>query len=281
MNKKIQDFIFLNLGLMISAVGISLFKTPNHFVIGGTSGAAILVAKIFPSINVGMAMLILNTILVILGFIFIGKSFGGYVIYSSFALAGYVWIMETLVPLSAPLTEDTFLELIYAIVLPGIGAAIAFNVGASTGGTDIVALILKKYIRVETGTALLISDFGTTLIAGFYFGTRAGLYCILGLFFKTFVIDLGIESLNRRKYLTIISDHPEEIKKFILEKLQRGANIHTVIGAYSEKERQVITTVVSNRQSVTLRNFIKSIDPGAFITIVNSSETVGKGFRSI
>ncbi|MDD3428372.1 MAG: YitT family protein [Oscillospiraceae bacterium] len=278
---SVKKFVLLNFGLFLTAVGICLFKTPNHFAIGGTSGLAIILANLFPRLNVGSAMFAINMVLVVLGFIFIGKQFAGATVFASFALSFYVSVIEYVMPMASPFTNDTLLELIYAILLPGIGSAIVFNIGASTGGTDIIAMILKKYIKMEIGKALLISDFLITVWAGAIFGIRTGLYCVLGLFVKAYLVDIAIESFNTRKYLTIISGHAEEIKDYILKTLHRGANISTAYGAYTGEERQVITTVLTGRQAVELRNFIRKIDPAAFLTIVNSSETIGKGFRQI
>ena len=140
-----EFFFLLNLGLVATAAGIALFKTPNHFAFGGTSGLSIVLATLFPRFNVGAFMWVVNAVLVVLGFIFLGIRSMGWTIYSSFALSFYVSAFEWAVPLRAPLTNDVFLELCYAVILSAVGAAIVFNIGASTGGTDIVAMILNKY----------------------------------------------------------------------------------------------------------------------------------------
>ncbi|MFI3237302.1 MAG: YitT family protein [Lachnospiraceae bacterium] len=278
---SLKRFLLLNLGLLITAIGISLFKTPNHFAIGGTSGISIILASIFPAMNVGQAMFIINTTLVILGFIFLGKGFAGLTVYASFAISAYVAAVEYLIPLSAPFTNDTMLELVFATILPAVGSAIVFNVDASTGGTDIVAMIIKKHTSMEIGKALLVSDLLITVWAGAIFGIETGLYCVLGLFAKAFIVDSAIENINTRKYVTIVTSNMDEIKSFIIHDLKRSANISTVRGAYSGNEHGMITTVITRKQAVLLRNFMRETDPLAFITIVNSSETIGKGFRAI
>src|SRR5699024_4785301 len=156
-------FALLNLGLVATAVGIALFKTPNHFAFGGTSGLSIVLSTLFPQWNVGFFMWIVNAALVLLGFLFLGARSMGWTIYSSFALSFYVSVCEHIWPLTAPLTSDVFLELCYAVILPAVGSAIVFNIGASTGGTDIVAMILHKYTSLEIGRALLISDLAIVL----------------------------------------------------------------------------------------------------------------------
>ena len=258
--------LLLNLGLFFSAAGIHLFKTPNHFAMGGTSGVSIILASLFPGLNVGGALFLINAALVVLGLVFLGAKTMGVTIYSSFALSAFVSLLE---------------ELCFAVALPAIGSAIVFNVGASTGGTDIVAMILSKYTGLEVGRALLVSDLAIAVWAGGLYGIATGLYCMLGTFAKAFAVDSMIEGFNQRKVITVITSRPEDLKAFILEKLNRSATVYTAKGAYTGKEEQVYTTVLTRRQAVALRNHLRRADPTAFLTIVNSSEIVGKGFRSL
>ena len=271
---NLMFFIILNLGLIFTAVGIAIFKTPNHFAFGGTSGLSIILSTLFPKWNVGAFMWIVNAALVVLGFFFLGIRSMGWTVYSSFALSFYVSACEAIYPLSSPLTHDVFLELCFAVILPAVGAAMVFNVGASTGGTDIVAMILHKYTSLEIGRALLVSDLGIVLIAAY-------LYCILGMILKCTVVDSAIESLNLRKVCTIISKYPEQVEEFIINDLHRSATEQKAFGIYTKKEQKVMMTVLTRSETNRLRIHLRQIDPHAFITIVNSSEIIGKGFRSI
>ncbi|MGI6448811.1 MAG: YitT family protein [Desulfitobacteriia bacterium] len=278
--KKIGEFILINLGLFLVAAGIVLFKIPNNFATGGVSGIAIIIDK-YSTAPVGLLMLAINTLLVILGFIFLGRDFGSKTVYSSFMLSGMVWLLEHLIVITNPLTGDTLLELIFAIMLPAIGSGIVFNCNASTGGTDIVAKILSKYTAINIGKTLFIADFGIALTALFVFGVRTGLYSILGLILKAFIVDLVIEGLNISKQFVIVSDKSAEIQEFIVKELKRGATVHKAYGAFSHDEKEVITAIMSRRQAVRLRRFIREIDKKAFIAITNSSEIIGKGFRNV
>ncbi len=277
---KLLYFLLLNFGLAVLAAGVHFFKAPNNFAFGGTSGISILISSL-TTFNVGTAMLIVNALLVVVGLIFLGPKRMGVTIYSSMALSVFVDLFERIWPMDAPFTNDTFLELCYAVILPALGSAIVFNIGASSGGTDIVAMILSDKTSIEIGKALLLSDFLIALAAGGLYGVRTGLYCILGLLAKAFVVDGVIENINIRKKITIVSSKPDEILDFIMRDLNRGATVYTAHGAFSGKDEQVITTVLGRRQAVLLRNHIRRVDPRSFITIVNSSETIGKGFRSI
>lgn len=279
--KKVKEFVLINLGLLLTAMGIHFFKVPNNFAIGGVSGLAIILRRFFPSLNVGPLMLIINVILILAGFALIGKSFGSRTVYSSIALSVMVDLLDKVFPMTQPFTDDMLLELIFAIILPAVGSAIVFNQNASTGGTDIVAKVLNKLTSLDIGKALLVSDFAITIAAGIVYGIKIGMYSVLGLFLKAFMIDSVIEGFNLRKQLVIISEKPDEIKKYIIENLHRGATVYIAYGAFKNEEKHVLTTVLSRRQAILLRNFIRETDKSAFITITNTSEIIGKGFRSL
>ncbi|MEG2286679.1 MAG: YitT family protein [Ruthenibacterium sp.] len=279
--ENIRFFAALNLGLFILAAGIHFFKSPNHFAMGGTSGISIIAATLWPQLNVGTFMFLVNAVLVVFGLIFLGAKSMGVTIYSSFALSAFVSLLGKLWPMVQPFTSDTFLELCYAVILPAAGSAIIFNIGASSGGTDIVAMVLAQKTHLEIGKALLLSDFLIAVIAGGLYGVRTGLYCVLGLLVKALLVDSAIESINVRKKVTIVSPRSDDICAYIMNTLHRGATVFTAHGAFSGEEERVITTVLNRRQALILRNYIRRTDPHAFITIVNSSETIGKGFRAI
>lgn len=278
---KLKFFALLNAGLFLTALGIELFKTPNHFAFGGTSGLSIVLAAVFPNLPVSAFMWILNMVLVVLGFVFLGVRSMGWTIYSSIALSFFVSLCELAFPLSAPLTSDVFLELCFAVILPAIGSAIVFNIGASTGGTDIVAMILSKYTSLEVGRALMLSDLGIVLAAAIVFGPQVGLYSILGMILKSTVVDSAIESLNLRKVCTVVTRNPGPARDFIVEVLKRSATEQNATGAYTREPAWVLMTVLTRHQAALLRDFLRKNDPHAFITIVNSSEIIGKGFRAI
>ncbi|MHB8064009.1 MAG: YitT family protein [Ruminiclostridium sp.] len=281
MRKWVKDFLLINLGLILVGIGIFLFKIPNKFATGGVSGLAIIATSFFPKIDVGPMMLIINIVLIIVGYFFLGSEFGSKTFYSSFALSGIVWALQRLYPIKSPLTDDKLLELIFSILLPAVGSAIIFNINASTGGTDIVAKILTKHTSLNIGKTLLLTDFIIAAGAGVVFGIKIGMYSILGLIMKAFMIDLVMEGLNVSKQMVIISSKSKEIENYIVTQLHRGATVYRAEGAFTHKPEEVITTVLGRRQAIKLRTFIRGIDHTAFITISNTSETIGKGFRSI
>jgi len=248
--KNLNFFALLNLGLVLTAVGIVYFKNPNHFAFGGTSGLSILLADLFPHINVGGFMWIINLVLVVLGFLFLGIKCMGWTIYSSFALSFFVSCCEWLYPSGVSLSGDAMLDLVFAVFLPALGAAIVFDIGASTGGTDIVALILAKYTSMEIGKALMVSDILIVLAAAVRFGMGTGLYCILGLIGKSFVVDGAIENIRLRKVCTIMTANPQPILDFIIHDMNRSATVEKAYGAYTHHELSVLVTVLTRRQAL-------------------------------
>lgn len=279
--KQVKEFLLINLGLFFVAAGIHFFKVPNHFATGGVSGLAIIADYFFENLSVGVLMLLINIAFLLLGLVLLGLEFTSKTIYSSLVLSGMVWVLGVIFPLTSPLTPDTLLELVFSIGLPAVGSAIVFNMNASTGGTDIIAKILNKYTSMDIGKALMGSDFLITLLAGVVFGVRIGMYSVLGLVLKGFIIDNVIEGFNLRKQVVIVSTNPEPIKEYIIKNIHRGATIHIAHGAYTNDEKHVITSVMGRKQALDLRNFIRQADKNAFITITNTSEIIGKGFRTI
>ncbi len=276
---RVRFFLLLNLGLILTALGIVVFKAPNHFALGGTSGISIIISTLNPGLPVGAIMWIVNAVLVVLGFIFLDKESMGWTVFSSFALSAYVSLFEQLIPLSAPLTDDTLLELIFAVMLPGIGSAFVFNIGASTGGTDILAMILKKHTSLQIGSALLVADMGIVAWAAILYGPRTGLYCVLGLVAKALVVDQFIESVNTSKVISIIADDPQPIMDYIVRDLHRTATLRYERGGFSGRSFETIVTVLNRHEAAQLRNYVRSLEPNAFMTIVSSSEIIGRGFR--
>lgn len=276
-------FAILNGGLILTALAIVLFKTPNHFAFGGTSGVSVILSTLFPSLPVGAFMWIINIALVVLGFIFLERKAILWSVFASFALSGYVSLFEMLFPgaSTTSITGDMWLDLCFAVILPAIGSAMVFDIGASTGGTDILAMILKRHSTLEIGRALLLVDIGIVCTAAVLYGPRVGLYCVLGLFAKTLVVDKAIESIHLRKVCTIICKEPLKVETYIVKELNRTATISRGYGAFSGQCVTVIMCVLSRREAVKLRRYAREVDPGCFITIVDSSEIVGKGFRGV
>lgn len=268
----------MTFGTALVALGVYCFKFPNHFSTGGVSGLGVVLGGLIPNFTPGNIITIINLVFLVLGFAVLKGSFGVKTVYCSLLFSGLLDVLERVWPLDAPLTDQPLLELFFAVLLPALGSGILFNIGASTGGTDIAALILKKYTAMDTGMALLCTDVliaaGTFLV----FDTATGLFSILGLVLKSTLVDTVIESLNRKKSFTVITTSPREVCDFITHTLKRGATVWQGKGAYTDADHWIILTALSRGQAVALRNYVKTVDPHAFFVISNSSEIFGKGF---
>lgn len=280
MKSKLKNFSLLTISTLIMAVGIYFFKFANNFTFGGITGIAVLVAKFFP-ISASDFSFVVNILLLIIGWIVLGKRFAEKTAYSTILLSVSLSLLERIYPMSHPLTNEPLLELIFAILLPALGSAILFNIGASSGGTDVIAMILKKYTSVDIGKGLMISDLIFTLAGFLVFNVKTGLYSLFGLIMRSALIDNFIESFNRSKYFHVVTSNATCICDFIQNDLQRGATIVNATGAFTGDDKYIILTVLSPSQAVKLRNFIKEHDPKAFLLISNTSEIIGKGFHSV
>lgn len=280
MKSKLKNFSLLTISTLIMAVGIYFFKFTNNFTFGGITGIAVLVAKFLP-ISASDFSFVVNILLLIIGWIVLGKSFAEKTAYSTILLSVGLSLLERIYPMSHPLTNEPLLELIFAILLPALGSAILFNIGASSGGTDVIAMILKKYTSVDIGKGLMISDLIFTLAGFLVFNVKTGLYSLFGLIMRSALIDNFIESFNRSKYFHVVTSNATCICDFIQNDLQRGATIVNATGAFTGDDKYIILTVLSPSQAVKLRNFIKEHDPKAFLLVSNTSEIIGKGFHSV
>lgn len=276
--KNVREFFFLTLGTALVAIGVYFFKFPNHFSTGGVTGIAVLLSAVFPGISSSTFASVINVLFLILGFLVLNRGFGVRTVYCSLLFSGLLSALEWLCPLSAPLTNEKMLELFFAVIFPALGSAILFNMQGSTGGTDILAMILKKYTSLDIGRALLYVDI---LIAGstlFLIGIETGLFSLLGLILKSVLVDTVIESLNRKKSFVLVTSYPQEVCTYITETLHRSATVWEAQGAYSHEQKWVVLAALNRAQAVALRRHLKELDPHAFMLITNSSEVFGKGF---
>ena len=281
MAKAIRQYFMIILGTVLLTVGVYFFKIPNGFATGGVSGISTIFGALFKVLTQAQWMTLINVILLILGFILLGRGNGVKTVFCSLLFSGLTMVCERFIPLQGPLTDQPLLELVYAMLLTSIGSAMIFNSGASSGGTDIMALILKKFTSLDVGKSLLAVDF---LVAGssfFVFGIKAGLFSMLGLFAKAFLVDAVIDSLNSFKYFIAITDKPDMVREYIMKDLHHGATVTEALGSYTNNKKYMIHTVCKRFEAIKLRKQIKSIDPGSFIIITTSSEIIGRGFRSI
>lgn len=281
MLSKIKDFLLLNLGAFLDALGFYFFLAPNQIAAGGISGLALVINQFLPSLPLGGIILFLSIVLLILGFITIGPVFGFKTIYCSLTIPLIIWVLEKIYPLYSPLLDDLLIQLFFGVLISSIGLAILFNQNASSGGTDIIARIIYQFYHLDIGKGLLLVDFIITLAATYVFGLKKGLYALLGVILYGFIIDYVVEGITISKQVTVITEKSEEVKNFITSQLKRGATVYKAAGAFTGEEKEVIMTILKRQEFVKLRDFIKKTDPDAFIAVQNIHEVLGEGFKPL
>lgn len=280
-NVKTREYklFWMSFAAILMACGTHFFKYPNSFVIGGVEGMSIITSMFVPFTRPQLT-LFYNVVLLVIGFFVIGKKFTIRTGYVAILNSLTALLLDKIFPIHGSLTNNKMLELIFTLLMSSVGSAILFNLAASSGGTDIIAMIMKKYTSLEVGKSLLVVDSLFTIASIKIFGIEIGLFSILGLMMKGIFVDMIIGSMNTAKLFIIITSKTEEIGNFIKKDLNRSATIIDARGLYKGTNISVFLCVTSNFESAKFRAFIKRIDPFSFITILNTSSIIGKGWYS-
>lgn len=280
--RTLLQWTLMSVGCVLMACSVYFFQTPYQITLGGIAGIAFLLEE--PThLPQGVWMLIINGVLLVLGLIILGKKCTLKTIFCTALYTGLINLLELIgkhfpVILEKVHCSETLLALVYAILLFGIGGALIFNCGASSGGTDIIALIFKKFTHLNVGFALFIVDFVVICITIMSVDESVVMYSFMGLFAKTFLLDSVIEGLGRTKYITIITTKPDEIGTYIVEKIHHSYTVYEARGGYTGEQKHVILTICKRSEAWKLKTKIKEIDPASFVIISNANEIVGKGF---
>lgn len=273
-----KRILFVTLGVFIVSAALHWFLIPSSLAVGGTSGLAMILNHYTPNIPVGVLIGALNIFLLIVAYFVIGRDFLGLTVYASILMSFYLLVLEWLFPASGVIVDDLLLNLVFGILISAVGMAIVFNQNASTGGTDIVAKIISLFFNIDIGKSLMLVDFSIALLAGLTFGIQIGLYALLGVILNSFMIDEIIAGLTRKVSVMIISAEQKEILRFLHQDLDRSGTIFAATGAYSGADRPVIMTILSRNQYIQLKQFVRKIDPFAFMIVYYIHEVEGEGF---
>lgn len=296
--QQIRYWAILNLGLLLVALSLWLFLAPNNFAVGGVGGLSVVLANLLQNVAGGFFSYyvifgILNVILLIFGLIFLGKSLTLKTIYCTIMLS-VENILLGLIPMDnifqfserfgqvMGLSGGTqlFLELVFGVLISGLGQAIVFNCRASSGGTDIIALIIKKFSQSNIGFALFAVDIVIACIPFFTYSAfpEIALFSMIGVFAKSFVIDGVIDNITKTKYVTIITVNPDIVAEVIRDHIHRGFTKMEGVGGFTGDPRTVVITVCRRAQAAHLKAELHVVDPTAFVIITNTNEIMGKGF---
>ena len=278
---RLLEYVLLTAATIIMVVGIYVFKFPNHFSFGGVTGIAVVLSAVTP-LSAGTINFGLNMALLALGFVFLGKESGVKTFYVSMLMSFGLSFMEKVFPMSRPLTDEPMLELVFAIALPAFSSAVLFNIGASSGGTDIVAAIVAKRTNVTIGRTMLFVDFA--IISSSFLLTHEiakVLYGFVVLIITSYMVDLVINTNRQAVQFLIISPNWERIATAVNLHARRGVTVMDGMGWYTKHSVKILLIVCRKIESVTIFRIVKSIDPTAFISQANVNGVYGQGFDEL
>lgn len=271
--EAVREFSIITFATIIVAAAVFFFLIPSHVSVGSISGLAIVLGNFVP-LNISSITFILNIFLLIVGFLFIGREFGAKTVYTSFLLPVVLAILEFIFPENQSITNDAFLDVLCYIFVVSIGLAMLFNRNASSGGLDIVAKFLNKYLHMELGKAMSLAGMCVALSSALVYDKKIVVLSVLGTYLNGIVLDHFIFGFNVKKRVCIISEYEKEIREFILHHLHSGATIYEAVGAYDGKPRTEIITIVDKNEYVTLMNYVLKMDPNAFVTVYTVNEII-------
>lgn len=281
-----KEFLIVTLGMMVSAAGIYYFMVPGKLILGTASGLAIVLSVLLESVGismkVSMLVLIINIILLILAFLFLGKDFGVKTVYASLVLGPMMDLWESILPYqkliepgSTSVMGDLWFDLVAFIILLSIAQAILFNINASTGGLDIVAKLLNKFLHIDIGTALSASGLVTGLTGFLINPFRLVIIGLIGTWLNGIAVDYFMASLNKRKRVCLVSNEHEKIRKYIIEDLRRGCSLYEMTGGYTLNKEVEVQALLTQDEFASLMDFVRKEDIHAFVTAGNVSEIYG------
>ena len=261
-----KEMAILTGAVAIIAAAVFFFLIPSHTAVSSISGLAIVLSNFIP-LSISAITMILNVGLLIIGFILCGPEFGYKTVYTSIMLPVFMGILEALLPNNQSLTGDQALDVLAYILLVSVGLSILFNRNASSGGLDIVAKIMNKFLHMELGKAMSLAGMCVALSAAFVYDSKTVVLSVIGTYFNGIVVDYFIFGQNEKKRVCIVSQKEELVRDFILNDLHSGATIYEAIGAYTLEKRREIIAIVDKHEYQKLMRFMNEKDPDAFMTV--------------
>lgn len=269
--KIIKEFAIITVAAFLAAAAIYFFMIPSKVVVGTVSALAMVLANFIP-LSVSVITLIINLVLLGLGFWLIGMEFGAKTVYTTIIVPIAIGIFEILFPNVKSFTNDPLIDILCYTLIAGISIAIMFSLNASSGGLDILAKIMNKYLKMDFGRASAVAGMLIAMTSVFCYDTKTIVISLLATYFSGIIIDHFIFGLNIKRRVCIVSDKLEEITEFILHELHSGATLYDIIGAYEKTQRREILTIVNKQEYRRLMDFIRAVDPNAFVTVYSVNE---------
>ena len=269
--QTIKEYFVITIGTIIIATAVYFFMLPSHVTVGSASALALVISNFVP-LQVSVITLALNAFLLVIGFLLIGREFGAKTVYTSILMPVVLYAYEILFPDFQSITQDPVLDVVSYILVVSVGLALLFSSNASSGGLDIVAKLMNKYLHMELGKAMAVSGMLVALSSALIYDKKTVVISVLGTYFGGIIVDHFIFGLNIKRKVCIISPKLEEIKNFVLYELHSGATINEIIGAYDDVHRREIIIIVDKQEYRKLMEYMKKTDPTAFMTVYSVNE---------
>ena len=269
--QTMKEFGVIIGGTAIVAAAVYFFMLPSHVSVGSAAALAMVIGNFIP-LPVSAITAGLNLFLLVIGFLLIGPEFGGKTVFTAMLMPGFMWVFECLFPNFQSITQDPLLDVICYILVVGIGLALLFSCNASSGGLDIVAKIMNKYLRMDLGQAMSVSGMVVALSSALCYDAKTVVLSVLGTYFGGMVVDHFIFGLNIKRRVCIISPKVDDIVHYILHEIHSGASLNETIGAYENVVRKEIITIVDKQEYKQLMDYVRKVDPKAFITVYSVNE---------
>ena len=267
----IKEFVAITVGAVIVAAAVFFFMLPSHVTVGSGAALAMVLSNFIP-LSVSTITLIMNIGLLIIGFLLVGPEFGLKTVYCSILMPIVMGLFEIIFPNFQSITQDPLLDVICYILIVGVGLAILFSRNASSGGLDIVAMIMKKFLRVDVGQAMSTAGLIVALSSALCYDSKTVVLSLLGTYFGGIVVDHFIFGINIKRRVCVISSKLDSIVDFVLHDLHSGATLNEIIGAYDNTPRTEMITIVDKNEYKQLMDYIRKVDPKAFVTVYSVSD---------
>ena len=271
---SLKDWAVLAVGMLLVAVAVYYVMIPSELVMGSLSGLVLVLANFIP-LSISALTLILNVALLVLGFLFIGREFGGKTVIASLLLPLYIRIFETVTPNVPVPTSNSLVNVLCFVLLLSLGQTMLFNINASSGGLDIVGKLLNKYLHIELGKAMILSGFAVAASSILVYDRETLIVSLVGMYLGGVVLDYFIDGSHMRKKICILSPRYEEIQRFIVQDLHRGATLYQATGAWNNEAKVELVTILQTNEYAKLLEFVHRTDPSAFVTVSTVGQVIG------
>lgn len=267
----IREMLLITIGTLIVAAAVFFFMLPSHVSVGSGAALAMIIGNFLP-LPVSAITFGLNVVLLIIGFLLVGSEFGAKTVYCALLMPAYLAVFERLFPGFESITQDPLLDVLCYTLVVGVGLAVLFSCNASSGGLDIVAKIMNKYLHMELGRAMSLSGMLVALCSALCYDAKTVVLSVLGTWFGGMVVDYFIFGMNIKRRVCIISPQVDDIVHYILYDLHSGASLNHTIGAYDNTVHKEIITIVDKQEYKALMDYVRRVDPKAFVTVYSVSE---------